>query len=217
MYSSRLATLAAICAVAAAIGAAGASGSGIKGEPVFQGSLGPQSTSLQAKQLDPAQIALVRVGARTAEPERRPTGSRTPRSRLGAAGDPRAPHRQQHQLVRLDDRGDRRTRDRRYRRNRSMERSYVGPSDRPKRTWTQRRTPNASPPDQPVLNQIIEPASTPAERDRRVDPRRPRPIAGESAAPYVAGPLIAIRGVPRRVGLTRDLDQLSQQAEHAAD
>lgn len=68
MYSSRLATLAAICAVAAAIGAAGAAGSGIKGEPVFQGSLGPQSTSLQAKQLDPAQIGLVRVGARTAEP-----------------------------------------------------------------------------------------------------------------------------------------------------
>lgn len=68
MYSSRLATLAAICAVAAAIGTAGASGSGTKGEPVFQGSLGPQSTSLQAKQLDSAEIALIRVGARTAEP-----------------------------------------------------------------------------------------------------------------------------------------------------
>ena len=68
MYSSRLTTLAAICVVAAAVGTAGASGSGTKGEPVFQGSLGPQSTSLQSKQLDPAQIALVHVGARTDEP-----------------------------------------------------------------------------------------------------------------------------------------------------
>ena len=121
MYSSRLPTLAAICAVAAAIGTSNASGSGSKGEPVFQGSLGQQPTSLQTKQLDPAQVALVRVGARTAEPERRPPGSRTPHSRLGAAGEPRAPHRQQHQLVRLDDRGDRRTPDRRHRRNRSMD------------------------------------------------------------------------------------------------
>ena len=32
--------------------------------------------------------------------------------------------------------------------------------------------------------------------------------AGESAAPYVAGTLLAIRAVPRRVGLTRGLDQL---------
>jgi len=32
--------------------------------------------------------------------------------------------------------------------------------------------------------------------------------AGESAAPYVAGTLIAIRAVPGRVGLTRGLDQL---------
>jgi 4-hydroxy-tetrahydrodipicolinate reductase len=34
--------------------------------------------------------------------------------------------------------------------------------------------------------------------------------AGESAAPYVAGTLIAIRAVPGRVGLTRGLDQLLQ-------
>jgi 4-hydroxy-tetrahydrodipicolinate reductase len=32
--------------------------------------------------------------------------------------------------------------------------------------------------------------------------------AGESAAPYVAGTLVAIRAVPGRVGLTRGLDQL---------
>jgi 4-hydroxy-tetrahydrodipicolinate reductase len=32
--------------------------------------------------------------------------------------------------------------------------------------------------------------------------------AGESAAPYIAGTLIAIRAVPGRVGLTRGLDQL---------
>jgi 4-hydroxy-tetrahydrodipicolinate reductase len=32
--------------------------------------------------------------------------------------------------------------------------------------------------------------------------------AGESAAPYVAGTLLAIRAVPGRVGLTRGLDQL---------
>jgi 4-hydroxy-tetrahydrodipicolinate reductase len=32
--------------------------------------------------------------------------------------------------------------------------------------------------------------------------------AGESAAPYVAGTLLAIRALPRRVGLTRGLDQL---------
>ena len=32
--------------------------------------------------------------------------------------------------------------------------------------------------------------------------------AGESAAPYVAGTLIAIRAIPGRVGLTRGLDQL---------
>jgi 4-hydroxy-tetrahydrodipicolinate reductase len=32
--------------------------------------------------------------------------------------------------------------------------------------------------------------------------------AGESAAPYVAGTLLAIRAVPNRVGLTRGLDQL---------
>jgi 4-hydroxy-tetrahydrodipicolinate reductase len=32
--------------------------------------------------------------------------------------------------------------------------------------------------------------------------------AGESAAPYIGGTLIAIRAVPARVGLTRDLDQL---------
>ena len=51
--------------------------------------------------------------------QRRPTGSRTPHSRFSAAVEPRAPHRQQHQLVRLDHRGDRRTRDRRHRRNRS--------------------------------------------------------------------------------------------------
>ena len=32
--------------------------------------------------------------------------------------------------------------------------------------------------------------------------------AGESAAPYIGGTLLAIRTVPRRVGLTRGLDQL---------
>jgi 4-hydroxy-tetrahydrodipicolinate reductase len=32
--------------------------------------------------------------------------------------------------------------------------------------------------------------------------------AGESAAPYVAGTLLAIRSVPGRVGLTRGLDRL---------
>ncbi len=32
--------------------------------------------------------------------------------------------------------------------------------------------------------------------------------AGESAAPYVAGTLLAIRALPGRVGLTRGLDQL---------
>jgi 4-hydroxy-tetrahydrodipicolinate reductase len=32
--------------------------------------------------------------------------------------------------------------------------------------------------------------------------------AGESAAPYVAGTLLAIRAVPGRVGLTRGLDTL---------
>ena len=32
--------------------------------------------------------------------------------------------------------------------------------------------------------------------------------AGESAAPYVAGTLVAIRAVPGRVGLTRGLDRL---------
>src|SRR5215467_36430 len=32
--------------------------------------------------------------------------------------------------------------------------------------------------------------------------------AGESAAPYVAGTLLAIRAVPGRIGLTRGLDQL---------
>src|SRR5262249_41807311 len=32
--------------------------------------------------------------------------------------------------------------------------------------------------------------------------------AGDSAAPYVAGTLLAIRAVPGRVGLTRGLDQL---------
>jgi 4-hydroxy-tetrahydrodipicolinate reductase len=32
--------------------------------------------------------------------------------------------------------------------------------------------------------------------------------AGESAAPYVAGTLLAIRAVPARVGLTRGLDRL---------
>jgi len=32
--------------------------------------------------------------------------------------------------------------------------------------------------------------------------------AGESAAPYVAGTLLAIRAVPGRVGLTRGLDRL---------
>jgi 4-hydroxy-tetrahydrodipicolinate reductase len=32
--------------------------------------------------------------------------------------------------------------------------------------------------------------------------------AGESAAPYLAGTLIAIRAVPGRIGLTRGLDQL---------
>ena len=32
--------------------------------------------------------------------------------------------------------------------------------------------------------------------------------AGESAAPYVAGTLLAIRAVPGRVGLTRGLDKL---------
>jgi 4-hydroxy-tetrahydrodipicolinate reductase len=32
--------------------------------------------------------------------------------------------------------------------------------------------------------------------------------AGESAAPYIAGTLVAIRAVPRRLGLTRGLDQL---------
>ena len=35
-----------------------------------------------------------------------------------------------------------------------------------------------------------------------------RQDAGESAAPYVAGTLLAIRAVPQRVGLTRGLDQL---------
>jgi 4-hydroxy-tetrahydrodipicolinate reductase len=35
-----------------------------------------------------------------------------------------------------------------------------------------------------------------------------RQDAGESAAPYVAGTLLAIRAVPGRVGLTRGLDQL---------
>jgi 4-hydroxy-tetrahydrodipicolinate reductase len=35
-----------------------------------------------------------------------------------------------------------------------------------------------------------------------------RQDAGESAAPYVAGTLLAIRSVPGRVGLTRGLDQL---------
>ena len=34
------------------------------------------------------------------------------------------------------------------------------------------------------------------------------PDAGESAAPYVAGTLLAIRAVPGRVGLTRGLDRL---------
>ena len=32
--------------------------------------------------------------------------------------------------------------------------------------------------------------------------------AGETAAPYVAGTLLAIRAVPGRVGLTRGLDRL---------
>ena len=32
--------------------------------------------------------------------------------------------------------------------------------------------------------------------------------AGESAAPYIAGTLVAIRAVPNRVGLTRGLDRL---------
>jgi 4-hydroxy-tetrahydrodipicolinate reductase len=32
--------------------------------------------------------------------------------------------------------------------------------------------------------------------------------AGESAAPYVAGTLLAVRSVQGRVGLTRGLDQL---------
>jgi 4-hydroxy-tetrahydrodipicolinate reductase len=32
--------------------------------------------------------------------------------------------------------------------------------------------------------------------------------AGESATPYIAGTLIAIRAIPGRVGLTRGLDQL---------
>ena len=32
--------------------------------------------------------------------------------------------------------------------------------------------------------------------------------AGESAAPYVAGTLLAIRAIPGRVGLTRGLDRL---------
>jgi 4-hydroxy-tetrahydrodipicolinate reductase len=32
--------------------------------------------------------------------------------------------------------------------------------------------------------------------------------AGESAAPYLAGTLIAIRAVPGQIGLTRGLDQL---------
>jgi 4-hydroxy-tetrahydrodipicolinate reductase len=32
--------------------------------------------------------------------------------------------------------------------------------------------------------------------------------AGESAAPYVAGTLLAVRALPGRVGLTRGLDQL---------
>jgi len=42
------------------------------------------------------------------------------------------------------------------------------------------------------------------------DGERPsiRQDAGESAAPYVAGTLLAIRAVPQRVGLTRGLDQL---------
>src|SRR5262249_21014393 len=35
-----------------------------------------------------------------------------------------------------------------------------------------------------------------------------RQDAGESAAPYVAGTLLAVRAVPGRVGLTRGLDQL---------
>lgn len=38
-----------------------------------------------------------------------------------------------------------------------------------------------------------------------------RQDAGESAAPYVAGTLLAIRAVPGRVGLTRGLDQLLGQ------
>jgi 4-hydroxy-tetrahydrodipicolinate reductase len=38
-----------------------------------------------------------------------------------------------------------------------------------------------------------------------------RQDAGESAAPYVAGTLLAIRAVPGRVGLTRGLDQLLRQ------
>jgi 4-hydroxy-tetrahydrodipicolinate reductase len=35
-----------------------------------------------------------------------------------------------------------------------------------------------------------------------------RQDAGESAAPYVAGTLLAIRALPGRIGLTRGLDQL---------
>jgi hypothetical protein len=58
----------AICTVATAIGASNALGSGTKGEPVFQGSLGPQPTSLKAKQLDREQLALIHLGARTNEP-----------------------------------------------------------------------------------------------------------------------------------------------------
>jgi hypothetical protein len=68
VYSSRVTALVAICTLATAIGASNAWGAGTKGEPVFQGSLGLQSTSPHAKQLDRAQIALIRVGARTSEP-----------------------------------------------------------------------------------------------------------------------------------------------------
>jgi 4-hydroxy-tetrahydrodipicolinate reductase len=35
-----------------------------------------------------------------------------------------------------------------------------------------------------------------------------RQDAGESAAPYVAGTLLAIRALPGRVGVTRGLDRL---------
>jgi 4-hydroxy-tetrahydrodipicolinate reductase len=39
--------------------------------------------------------------------------------------------------------------------------------------------------------------------------------AGESATPYVAGTLLAIRALPGRVGVTRGLDQLLGDSSQA--